>query len=145
MKMKIKNEILQIPIEKNREHKDNYLLFSPLNEHLYTELKENIRVHGILQPILLTEELTIVCGHNRWRIAKELDYSTVDCKIVQGSQTELIQLMISDNSLRRGAEKNILRLIEQAYQLSQTGTIRDGASTMGTLNQNSSGIENYTT
>ncbi len=129
--MKIKNEILQIPIEKVREHKDNYLLFSPLNEHLYTELKENIRVHGILQPILLTEELTIVCGHNRWRIAKELNYSTVACKIVQGNQTDLIQLMISDNSLRRGAEKNILRLIEQVYQLSQTGTIRDGASTMG--------------
>jgi hypothetical protein len=39
--------------------------------------------------------------------------------------------MITDNSLRRGTEKNILRLIEQTYQLSQTGTIRDGATTMG--------------
>ncbi|WP_273127579.1 ParB/RepB/Spo0J family partition protein [Bacillus weihaiensis] len=129
--MKIKNEVIQIPVVEIREHKDNYLLFSPLNEHLYTELKENIRVHGILQPILITEELTIICGHNRWRIAKELDYSTVACKIVQGGQTKLIQLMISDNSLRRGTEKHILRLIEQAYQLSQTGTIRDGASAMG--------------
>lgn len=129
--MKIKNEVIQIPVEEIKEHRDNFLLFSPLNEHLNTELKENIRIHGILQPILITEELTIICGHNRWRIAKELDYSTVPCKIVQGSQNKLMQLMISDNSLRRGAEKSILRLIEQAYQLSQTGTIRDGASSMG--------------
>jgi|SRR5690606_5915527 len=129
--MKIKNEVIQIPVGEIREHRDNFILFSPLNEHLNTELKENIRVHGILQPILITEELTIICGHNRWRIAKELNYSTVPCKIVQGSQNKLMQLMISDNSLRRGAEKSILRLIEQAYQLSQTGTIRDGASSMG--------------
>jgi ParB family transcriptional regulator, chromosome partitioning protein len=129
--MKIKNEVIQIPVDEIREHKDNLLLFSPLNEHLNTELKENLRVHGILQPILITEEFTIICGHNQWRIAKELTYSTVPCKIVQGSQNKLMQLMISDNTLRRGAEKSILRLIEQAYQLSQTGTIRDGASIMG--------------
>ena len=129
--MKIKNEVIQIPVEEIKEHRDNFLLFSPLNEHLNTELKENIRAHGILQPILITEELTIICGHNRWRIAKELDYSSAPCQVVYGSQSELMQLMISDNSLRRGTEKNILRLIEQAYQLSQTGTIRDGATTMG--------------
>ena len=67
--MDIKNEVMQIPVEEIREHKDNFLLFSPLNEYLNIELKENIRLHGILQPILITEELTIICGHNRWRIA----------------------------------------------------------------------------
>lgn len=129
--MQIKNEVIQVPVEEISEHKDNFSLFSPLNDHLYNELKENIRVHGILQPLLITEESMLLCGHNRLRIAKDLNYPTVSCKVVHGSTSELVQFMIADNSLRRGTEKNILRLIEQAYQLSQTGTIRDGATTMG--------------
>lgn len=118
-KMNIHTAILEVSVEKIREHKHNSLLFSKLNDELYIDLKENIRLHGILQPLLLTEDFTIICGHNRWKIAKELRYSSVPCKIVSGRQTELIELMISDNSLRRGTEKNILKLIEQAYQLSQ--------------------------
>jgi hypothetical protein len=47
--------------------------------------------------------------------------------------------MISDNSLRRGTEKNILKLIEQAYQLSQIETVREGAISMGIKNQNLNG------
>lgn len=129
--MQISNEVIQIPVEDIREHKDNFSLFSPLTDHLYNELKKNIRVHGILQPLLITEESMLLCGHNRLRIAKDLNYPTVSCKVVQGSTAELVQFMIVDNSLRRGTEKNILRLIEQAYQLSLTGTIRDGANTMG--------------
>lgn len=129
--MQIKNEVIQIPVEEIREHKDNFSLFSPLTDHLYNELKENIRVHGILQPLLITDDSILLCGHNRLRIAKDLNYPTVSCQIVQGSTSELVQFMIADNSLRRGVEKNILRLIEQSYHLSQTGTIRDGATTMG--------------
>ncbi len=129
--MQIKNEVIQVPVEKICEHKDNFSLFSPLNDHLYNVLKENIKVHGILQSLLITDESMLLCGHNRLRITKDLNYPTVPCKIIQGSTSELVQFMIADNSLRRGTEKNILRLIEQAYQLSLTGTIRDGATTMG--------------
>jgi hypothetical protein len=129
--MQIKNEVIQVPVEEISEHKDNFTLFSPLNDHLYNELKENIRVHGILQPLLITDKSMLLCGHNRLRIAKDLNYSAVSCKIVQGSTSELVQFMIADNSLRLGTEKNILRLNEQSYQLSQAGTIRDGATTMG--------------
>lgn len=129
--MNIHTEILEINVEEIREHKHNSLLFSNLNDELYIDLRENIRLHGILQPLLLTDDFTIICGHNRWKIAKELRYSKVPCKIVHGSHTEILELMISDNSLRRGTEKNILKLIEQAYQLSQIETVREGAISMG--------------
>jgi ParB-like chromosome segregation protein Spo0J len=42
-------------------------------DHLYNELKENIRVHRILQPLLITDESLLLCGHNRLRIAKDLN------------------------------------------------------------------------
>lgn len=127
------SEVENIPVTLLKPHVDNSRFFSHLSEHLYSELKEDIRHKGIVNPLLISENFIIISGHNRWRIAKELDLPTVPCLKVVGTEEELKVLMISDNSLRRSKENNILCLVDQANELSQfeTVSIREGACAMG--------------
>jgi hypothetical protein len=43
-----------------------------MDDHIYNSLVESSRKHGVLQPILVRSNMTIVKGEKRWRTAKEV-------------------------------------------------------------------------
>jgi DNA-binding FrmR family transcriptional regulator len=72
-----------LPTSKVRPNPNN--IFPPLQGEDYNDLKESIRKHGILEPLIVVEgdhgEYIVRVGDNRLRVAIELDIKEIPCFI----------------------------------------------------------------
>lgn len=83
-------------------------LFSNLPDWEYNELKKDIQHNGIRNPLVVTKDKTIICGHQRIRIAKELQLSIEKISFLTKDfkkQKQLIEFAVKDNLLRRQLNK----------------------------------------
>lgn len=48
----------------------------------YAALKEDIKTRGLITPLCITKDNVVLAGHHRFRIAKELDFPSVPCVVV---------------------------------------------------------------
>ena len=72
----------------------------PLSEKEYDDLKNSIKAHGLLVPIIVNEAGIILDGHNRYRICKELGIKPVVIrKEFQNMAAE--KLFVIESNLRR--------------------------------------------
>ena len=56
-----------------------------VNTHLtklFYNIKEDIKKNGIKTELHITKSRTILCGHQRFRVAKEIGLREVPCKII---------------------------------------------------------------
>jgi len=69
---------------------DNF--FRPLSKKEYEELKESIRKHGILEPLIVTPtgngSYMVLSGNHRYDIAKELGIEFLNCVILDKEEIE---------------------------------------------------------
>lgn len=79
-------------------------LFSNLNEWEYTALKKDIIQYGIRNPLIVTNDNIVICGHQRLRIAKDLrlpkdqiPFTTMNFD----NRKQLMDFAVKDNLLRR--------------------------------------------
>jgi len=94
--MFIQTELLK-PYPLNKE------LFENLPKNNYEALKEDIRKNGIKTELHITKSNIILCGHQRWNIAKDLDLKEVPVKIVKIDESDeqaVKEYVIIDNLLR---------------------------------------------
>lgn len=59
----------------------------PLNERIYgteplDDLLESIKKHGIIEPLVVKLDGTIISGHRRWRAAQALGMTALPCRFV---------------------------------------------------------------
>lgn len=79
---------------------------------LYT-LMESIKIHGLIQPIILRkmgDRYEIVAGERRWRACKQLDFKEVDAIIKDYSTAETTEIALVENLQRQDLDP-----IEEAY------------------------------
>ena len=87
-------------------------LLPPLNKRSLDRLREDLQAHGVVNPILVTEDDEIVDGRHRMQLAKELG---IPCPVetVKGDRLELLHRAIVSNTasrkLTRGQRDDILR------------------------------------
>ena len=74
--MKTKTNLLK-PYEFNKE------FFDDIQGTDYDALKEDIRQNGIKVELHITKSNVILCGHQRWNIAKEIGLKEVPVKVVK--------------------------------------------------------------
>ena len=70
----------------------------------YDALKEDIRQNGIKVDLHITKSNTILCGHQRWEIAKELGIKQIPVKVIDINEKDdgrIKEYVIKDNLLRR--------------------------------------------
>lgn len=85
-----------------------------MDDHIYRSLVESIRKHGVLQPILVRSDMTIVKGEKRWKAAQEAGLTELICVIVESSDEEAKLLTISLSHLRgRTNEELLASLLEE--------------------------------
>jgi ParB/RepB/Spo0J family partition protein len=85
-----------------------------MDDHIYNSLVESIRTHGVLQPILIRDDMTIIKGEKRWRAAKDAGITVLTCVVVESSDEEAKLLTISLSHLRgRSNEELLSSLIEE--------------------------------
>jgi ParB-like chromosome segregation protein Spo0J len=65
-------EISSNPILPTKIDPEYSALISQIGDDEYRALIESIRDHGLLQPIILNQDRTIIDGHNRYRACQEL-------------------------------------------------------------------------
>jgi ParB family chromosome partitioning protein len=68
------------------------------------QLTESIRLHGLLQPLLVSQTdtgYTLIAGERRWRAAREAGLSTVPAVVREVSGRERIELALVENLQRQ--------------------------------------------
>lgn len=66
----------------------------------YARLLEDIRRHGVREPILIDLEHRIIDGRHRWRASRDLG-CPIKTEMVDPDQTDLLDLVVSKNLARR--------------------------------------------
>lgn len=73
----------------------------PIKPKEYERLKRDIYERGIQVPLIVTPDHRLLCGYNRWKIAKELGMHNVPVNIKKIHDSKLYEFAIKDNIMRR--------------------------------------------
>jgi ParB/RepB/Spo0J family partition protein len=96
-----------------------------MDEKLFNSLVISVREYGVLQPILIRSDMTIIKGEKRWRAAKEADIKVITCVVVETSNEEAMLLTVSLGQLRgRTNEELLASLVSELsnhYELEEIG------------------------
>jgi len=67
-----------------------------------SSLKESLRQHGLLNPIVIASDNVLVAGHRRLEAAKQLGWNTISVRIVdQTDASEQLEMEIEENTQRK--------------------------------------------
>mgnify|MGYP000953072821 CR=1 FL=1 len=105
--------------------------------------KESIKTSGIIEPIVVTKDMTIISGHQRVRAAKELGISTVMVDIRKYENDEqVLKDLIETNIRQRGiGNPNPIKLgrcikeLERIYGVEHGGDRKTSNPKLSDLNQ----------
>ncbi|MEX2443352.1 MAG: ParB N-terminal domain-containing protein [Alkalispirochaeta sp.] len=65
-------------------------------------LMTSLRAHGLLNPIIVTENYDLVAGHRRLEAAKRLGWRAIQCRVVESKdKTQLLQMEMDENMARK--------------------------------------------
>lgn len=92
----------RIQIEKLNPHPKNEYYFTDIIGEKYEEIKRSIDTYGIRDPLKVTTAYTIISGHQRYRIARDLGLSEVPVEIVDVDEWKAEYMLIAENVERRG-------------------------------------------
>ncbi|GFN37167.1 ParB/RepB/Spo0J family partition protein [Tepidimicrobium xylanilyticum] len=94
------------------------------DDSLLEELKESIKQHGVLQPIIVRERETgyeIVAGERRWRAAKTAGLKEIPCVVMEIDDEEAVKLALIENlqrdDLNPVEEANAFKKLIEDYNL----------------------------
>lgn len=114
-----------------KPYKFNEELFDLLKGSDYKALKEDIKKNGVKVELHILPDKTAICGHQRLKIAKELNIKHLRCKTVYGLDTEqkIREYVILDNLLRRQLtpEKRAYLLddLSKQYEVGRRGRTKE--------------------
>jgi ParB-like chromosome segregation protein Spo0J len=86
----------------------------PIKQKEYDRMKEDIYKRGIQVPLVITPDKRLLCGYNRWSIAKELNMKKVPVIVKKVSENKLYEFAVKDNIMRRQLSlEDVAAYIEQ--------------------------------
>ncbi len=96
-------EVKDVRVDQLKTNKYNSMMFEVENESYFEELEADIKKRGILQPLIAKKDHTLIAGHNRLLIAKNLKMKTVPVLFVKRTLTdeEELQIVVGENTKRR--------------------------------------------
>ena len=98
-----KTTITTIPINQLIPHPRNTEFFDDMTGEKWKEFLESIKTRGIIEPIVITPDKTIVSGHQRIRASHELGINHIPCSIHSyNNEDEILQDLLKTNIRQRG-------------------------------------------
>lgn len=92
-----------IDVNKLKPYPKNTYYFDDLDGEPWGAFLESIETSGIIEPIIATQDLTIVSGHQRVRAAKKLGIEKVAVEVrVFDSEDEILKQLLEANLRQRG-------------------------------------------
>lgn len=102
------------------------------NEKALSELSQSIRIHGVLEPILVIREgifYKIIAGERRYRAASMAGMTQIPAIVIGGSKEQLREIAIIENLHRQQLnpieEAEAVKLLMEAHNLTQEEISRD--------------------
>ena len=74
----------------------------------YNDLKKSIERFGLVDPIIVNKDMTIIGGHQRYKICKALKHTEIDCVVLDLSKEEERELNIRLNKNTGDFDMDIL-------------------------------------
>ena len=74
----------------------------------YKDLKSSVEKFGLVDPIITNKDFTIIGGHQRYKICKELKHKEIDCVVLDLSKEEERELNIRLNKNTGDFDMDIL-------------------------------------
>jgi ParB-like chromosome segregation protein Spo0J len=68
-----------------------------ISKKQYEDLKESIRQFDLVDPIIVNKDMTVIGGHQRLKVCRELNFKDVDCVILDLSKEDERELNIRLN------------------------------------------------
>lgn len=90
-----------------KEHPLNKELFAEESDAYFERLREDVKERGILVALIARRDGTLLAGHNRLRVAKELGFATVPVAYLSENEKDKLTteqekaFLIKDNLFRR--------------------------------------------
>jgi len=109
-----------------KPHPKNQDYYADLTSDKYAEVKRSIEAGGIRDPLWVLPDYTVIRGHQRLRIALELELERVPVEVKDVSPEEAEYLMIADNEERRQADDDPIRKAKRAKFLKEYWGVRVG-------------------
>lgn len=120
----------QININELKPHPRNSEFFDDMTGDAWNAFKESISTSGIIEPIVVTQDMVIVSGHQRVRAAKELNMSTIMVDIRKyENDDKVLKDLIETNIRQRGiGNPNPVKLGRCIKELERIYGIQHGAT-----------------
>ena len=96
------------------------------NDEEYIKIKNSIINIGYVEPIIINKDFTVIGGHQRLKVLKELNYEKIECIVVDLDKTQEKALNIALNKISGewNTEKleNLLQeLLQENFDVNLTG------------------------
>lgn len=116
-----------ISVNKLNPHPKNNYFFDDMSGEAWMAFIESVETSGIIEPIVVTQDLTIVSGHQRVRACKELKIKEILAETrVYESEDEVLKQLIETNIRQRGVGNTnpvkfgrCIRELERIYGIKQ--------------------------
>ena len=99
----------------------------------WTEFLESVKTSGVIEPIVVTQNNTIVSGHQRVRACKELGISEVPRRVREyATEDAILKDLLETNVRQRGnINSSALKLVRIIAELERIYGIRNGNNQHG--------------
>ena len=119
-------EIKELPLKELKPAAYNPRKKLKKGDKEYEKIKQSLLKFGYVDPILVNEDLTVIDGHQRLTVLKDLDYETAKCVIVKLSKEDEKALNIALNKITGQWDEALLAdllldLQESDFNLDLTG------------------------
>lgn len=117
-----------IEVSKLKPFPKNDYFFDDLTGPQWEEFKKSVQSSGVIEPVIVTTDLTIISGHQRVRACKELGIEKVLCDIRRfDSEDEQLKQLIETNIKQRGiGNPNSVKLGRCIRELERIEGIKNG-------------------
>lgn len=124
-------------VDELHPHPKNDYFFDNMDGEKWTEFLESVKTSGVIEPIIITQDKTIVSGHQRIRACKELGIETVWCEMRSyKNDDDVIKDLLETNIRQRGDVGGSMR--KQGLrnkELERLYGVRNGSANVKGVNQ----------
>ena len=119
-------QITNIPIDKLKPAKYNPRLDLQPEDKEYQDIKRSITEFTLVEPLVINKDMTVIGGHQRLKVLKDLQYKEVPCIVVDLDKQKEKMLNISLNKIsgdwdRVKIKDLLLELDTGEYDITLTG------------------------
>lgn len=75
----------------------------------YEKLKRSIQEFGYVEPVIVNKDLTVIGGHQRVKVLKDLNFEKVDCVVVDVDKIKEKALNVALNKISGEWDKDLLK------------------------------------